>query len=50
MNSVEVKLYAMLPQQNKTPTIMMKRMGSNNRPIKRMGQNQKTMMKRMGVI
>ena len=50
MNQVEVKLFAMLPQQKKTPTIMMKKMGSNNRPVKRMGQNQKTTMKRMGII
>ena len=50
MNSVEVKLFAMLPQQKKTQTIMTKKIGSNNRPIKRMGQNQKTMMKQMGVI
>jgi len=49
MNQVEVKLFAMLPQQKKTPTIMTKKMGSNNRPIKRMGQNQKSMMKKMGV-
>ncbi len=49
MNSVQDKMNAMLPQQKKAPTIMTKKLGSNNRPIKRMGQNQKTMMRKMGV-
>jgi hypothetical protein len=49
MNSVQAKMDVMLPQQKKTPTIMMKKIGSNNRPVKRMAQNQKPMMRRMGV-
>lgn len=49
MNAVEEKLSSMMPTQKKTTTIMMKKIGSNNRPVKRMGQNQKSMMKKMGV-
>jgi hypothetical protein len=49
MNVVQDKMEYSMPMKKKIVNIMTKRLGSNNRPVVRMGQNQKPMMKRMGM-
>ena len=48
MNTVQDKVGYAMPQKKKIVNIMTKKLGNNNRPVVRMGQNQKPMMKRMG--
>ena len=48
MNTVQEKVGYAMPQKKKIVNIMTKKLGNNNRPVVRMGQNQKPMMKRMG--
>jgi len=48
MNAVQEKVVYAIPIKKKLVNIMTKKLGGNNRPVVRMGQNQKPMMKRMG--